>query len=49
MSKRAYFILVHIMVTAEEVVQLFLHHTWKLHRLPVRTTLDRRPEVIPES
>ena len=33
-SKRAHFILIYTMVTAERVARLLLHHVWKLYRLP---------------
>jgi len=33
-SKRAHFILMHMMVTTEGVARLFLYQVWKLYRLP---------------
>jgi len=40
-SKQAYFIPTHTMVTAEGVARLFLHQVWKLHRLPKCVISDR--------
>jgi len=36
----------HTTVTAEEVARLFLYHIWKLHGLPKRVVLDRRPQFV---
>jgi len=45
-SKRAYFILMYTIVTTEEAARLFLHHVWKLHRLPRWVVLDKGPQFI---
>ena len=33
-SKRAHFILTHIIVIAEGIARLFLYYIWELYRLP---------------
>jgi len=45
-SKWAYFILMHMMVTAEGAARLFLHQVWKLHSLPKCVISDCRPQFI---
>jgi len=45
-SKRAHFIPMHTMVTAEGAAQLFLHQVWKLHGLPKYVVSDRRSQFI---
>jgi len=45
-SKRAHFILMHMMVTVEETARLFLHQVWKLHSLPKCIISDRGPQFI---
>jgi len=45
-SKRAHFILMHIMVTAEGAARLFLHQVWKLHSLPKCIISDHKPQFI---
>jgi len=45
-SKRAYFIPTHTMVTAERAARLFLHQVWKLHSLPKYVVSDRRPQFV---
>jgi len=44
--KRAHFILMHIMVTAEGAARLFLHQVWKLHSLPKCIISDHKPQFI---
>ena len=46
MSKRAHFILIHIMVTMEEAARLFLHQVWRLHGLPRYVISDCRSQFI---
>jgi len=36
----------HITVTAERAVRLFLHYIWKLHGLPKHVVSDRRPQFM---
>ena len=38
----------HIMVTANGTVRLFLHHVWKLHGLSQSIVLDRGPQFVAE-
>jgi len=45
-SKRVHFVPTHMMVTAEGVARLFLHHVWKLHGLPKCVVSDRGPQFI---
>jgi len=45
-SKRAYFIPMHTMVTAEGAAWLFLHQVWKLHGLPKCIVSDRGPQFV---
>jgi len=45
-SKRAYFILTHTMITVEGAARLFLHQVWKLHSLPKCVILDCGPQFI---
>jgi len=45
-SKQAYFILMHTMVTAEGAARIFLHQVWKLHGLPKYVILDHGPQFI---
>lgn len=45
-SKRAYFLLIHMTVTTEEAVKLFPYHIWKLHRLSQRVVSDWNPQFI---
>jgi len=45
-SKRAYFIPMHTMVTAEGAARLFLHQVWKLHGLPKCIVSDRGPQFV---
>ena len=45
-SKRAYFILMYTMVTAEGAARLFLYQVWKLHGLPKCVISDHRPQFI---
>ena len=45
-SKRAYFIPTHTMVTAKETARLFLYQVWKLHGLPKCVISDHRPQFI---
>jgi len=45
-SKRVHFVPTHIMVTAEGVARLFLHHVWKLHGLPKCVVSNRGPQFI---
>jgi len=44
--KRAYFIPMHMTVTAERAARLFLHQVWKLHGLPKCVILDRGPQFV---
>jgi len=46
MSKRAYFIPTHMMVTVEGAARLFLHQVWKLHSLPKCVISDCRPHKL---
>jgi len=45
-SKRVYFIPMHMTVTAEGAARLFLHHVWKLHGLPKRVVSDHGPQFV---
>jgi len=45
-SKRAYFIPTHTMVTAEEAARLFLHQVWKLYGLPKCVISDHGPQFV---
>jgi len=45
-SKRVHFIPTYTTVTMEEAARLFLHHIWKLHRLPRQVVLDRDLQFI---
>jgi len=45
-SKWAYFIPTHTMVTAEGAAWLFLHQVWKLHGLPKYVVSDCRPQFV---
>jgi len=45
-SKRVYFIPMHIIVTAEGAARLFLHQVCKLHSLPKYIISDHRPQFI---
>ena len=45
-SKRAYFIPMHMMVTAEEAARLFLHQVWKLYSLPKCVISDHGPQFV---
>jgi len=45
-SKRVHFVLTHIMVTAEGVARLFLHHVWKFHSLPKCVVSNRGPQFV---
>jgi len=45
-SKRVYFILTHMTVTAEGTARLFLYYVWKLHGLPKRVVSDCRSQFI---
>jgi len=45
-SKRAYFILTHMTVTAEGAARLFLHQVWKLHGFPKCVISDHRPQFV---
>ena len=45
-SKRVYFIPMHMTVTVEGAAKLFLHHVWKLHGLPKRVVSDRGPQFV---
>jgi len=45
-SKRAHFIPIHTMVTAEGAARFFLHQVWKLHSLPKCIISDRGPQFI---
>ena len=38
----------HTMFTANGTVRLFLHHVWKLHRLPQSIMSDRSPQFVAE-
>ena len=45
-SKRVHFVPTHIMVTAEGVARLFLHHVWKLHGLPKCVVSNCGPQFV---
>jgi len=45
-SKRAYFIPMHTMVTAKGAAWLFLYQVWKLHGLPKCLVSDRGPQFV---
>jgi len=45
-SKRAYFIPTHTMVTAEGAARLFLYQVWKLHGLPKCIISDCGPQFV---
>jgi len=45
-SKQAYFIPMHTIVTAEGAARLFLYQVWKLHSLPKCVISDCRPQFI---
>jgi len=45
-SKRVYFVLTHIMVTAEGAARLFLYYVWKLHGLLKRVVSDHGPQFV---
>jgi len=45
-SKRAHFILTHMMMTAEGAARLFLHQVWKLYGLPTCVVSDRGPQFV---
>jgi len=45
-SKRAYFILMHMTVTVEGTARLFLHQVWKLHGLPKYVVSNRGPQFV---
>ena len=45
-SKRAHFILMHMMVTVEGTARLFLHQVWKLYGLPKYVVSDRGPQFV---
>ena len=45
-SKRVYFVPMHMTVTVEGAARLFLHYVWKLHGLPKRVVSDYRPQFI---
>ena len=45
-SKQAYFILTHMMVTVEGAARLFLHQVWKLYGLLKYVISDRGPQFI---
>jgi len=45
-SKRAYFILMHMTVMAEGTARLFLYQVWKLHGLPKCIILDHGPQFV---
>src|SRR6516164_3099976 len=45
-AKQAYFVPMHTTVTANGTARLFLHHIWKLHKLPRSVISDRGPQFI---
>jgi len=45
-SKRAYFILMHMTVTVEGAARLFLHQVWKLHGLLKCVISDQGPQFV---
>ena len=47
-AKQVHFTPTHTMVTANGTARLFLHHVWKLHRLPQSIMLDRGPQFVAE-
>ena len=44
--KRAYFILMHIMVIMEGAARLFLHYVWEFYRLSRQVVSDRGLQFI---
>ena len=46
--KRIHIIPTHTMVTASGTARLFLHHVWKLHRLPKNVVSDRGTQFVVE-
>ena len=45
-SKKTNFILMHMIVTIEGTIRLFLHDIWKLYNLPTCIVLDRGLQFI---
>jgi len=45
-SKRAYFVPTHTIVTTEGAVRLFLHHVWKLYGLSRQVVSDWGPQFV---
>jgi len=45
-SKRAYFIPMHMIMTVEGAARLFLHQVWKLYGLPKHAISDHRPQFV---
>jgi len=45
-SKQAYFIPMHMTVTAKGAARLFLHQVWKLHGLPKCVISDHGPQFV---
>ena len=45
-SKTAHFILIHIMVSIEEVARLFLHNMQKLHSISMYIISDYRSQFV---
>ena len=47
-AKQVHFTPTHTTVTASGMARLFLHHIWKLHRLPQSVISDRGPQFVAE-
>ena len=45
-SKWAYFIPMHTIMTVEGAARLFLHQVWKLYGLPKYVISDHRPQFV---
>ena len=45
-SKRTNFILMHMIVTVEGAIRLFLHDVWKLHNLSTYIVLNKELQFI---
>ena len=45
-SKRIYFILMHMTITVEDTVRLLLHNMWKLYGFSTHIVLDRELQFI---
>jgi hypothetical protein len=46
LSKRVHFIPTHTTIMAEGSARLYLHHVWKLHRLPLKVVSDQGTQFV---